>query len=62
MPFYLPILTWALALAGGAAALGAAVMKGMGLLSPPWAGRLYGLAYALMGLSVVLFIIRGFTG
>ncbi|MCB2228004.1 MAG: hypothetical protein KQH53_15090 [Desulfarculaceae bacterium] len=62
MPTYLFILTWALALAGGAAALGAAVGKGMGALSPAWTGRLYGLSYVLMGLSVVLFILRGFAG
>lgn len=62
MPFYIPILTWALALAGGATALGAVVVKGMGVLSPAWTDRLYSLSYVLMGFSVVLFVLRGLAG
>jgi hypothetical protein len=61
MPAYLPLLTWGFAIAAAASALGAALGKGVGFMSPVWAGRLLGLSYALMGLSMALFIVRGFS-
>lgn len=60
MPSSLPLLTWALALAGAASALGAALGKAKGVLGPVWAGRLYALSYTLMGFSVLIYILRGF--
>lgn len=58
---YLPLFTWVLALAGAAAALGAMLGKSAGFLGPAGSGRLWGLAYALMGLSMALFLVRGFS-
>lgn len=62
MPSLLPLLTWALALAGAASALGAALGKGKGLLNARWVNRLYILGYLLMGLSMALFVLWGFLG
>lgn len=61
MPTSLPLLTWVLAIAGAAFALGAALGKGLGILGRTWASRLYTLSYILMALSVVVFILRGFA-
>jgi len=61
MPTYLPLLTWIFALAGAAAALGALLGKGAGFLGPVGTGRLWGVSYALMGLSMALFLVRGFS-
>ncbi len=61
MPTSLPLLTWVLAIAGAAFALGAALGKGLGILDRTWASRLYTLSYILMALSVVVFILRGFA-
>ncbi len=55
---YLAILTWILAVAGAVSALGAAL--GRGRLPASWVNRLYLLAYLVMGVSVALFILRGF--
>ncbi|MEW5911588.1 MAG: hypothetical protein AB1814_03470 [Thermodesulfobacteriota bacterium] len=54
----LPLLTWTLAVAGAASALGAAL--GRGRWSPAWVRRLNFLGYLFMGLSVALFVLRGF--
>lgn len=59
MPDWLPTLTWILAAAGGAVALLAAVGRLRGWLGQRGGGWLYGLAYLLTGLSVVLFVLRG---
>ena len=57
----LALSTWVLAFCGAAAALAAMLGKLLGRLSETWTGRLYALAYTLMGLSALLFIIRGFA-
>jgi hypothetical protein len=59
LPDTLPLLTWTLAVAGAASALGAAL--GRGRWPAPWVNRLNLLGYLLMGLSVALFIARGFV-
>jgi hypothetical protein len=60
MPPGLSLATWALALAAAALALVAASGRIMGWLRPRAVGRLYLGAYLLMGLSVALFVLRGF--
>ncbi|MBU1276352.1 MAG: hypothetical protein KJ720_13335 [Proteobacteria bacterium] len=62
MPAYLPALTWALAISGGGLALGAVLGKATGFMGPVWANRLTGASYAVMGLSMALFLVRGLGG
>jgi hypothetical protein len=61
VPVSLPFLTWFLALAGAVFALGAVLGKSRGILSKTWGERLLGFSYGLMGLSIALFIVRGFS-
>ena len=56
----LQTITWVLALAGGGLALAAAGGRATGRLKPGVVSRLYLGAYVLMGLSVALFVLRGF--
>ena len=56
------IITLVLALGGAAAALTAALGKMRGFISQAWAGRINTLAYVLMGLSVLSFVLRGLIG
>jgi predicted membrane channel-forming protein YqfA (hemolysin III family) len=55
------LATWALALAAAALALVAASGRIMGWLGAKTVGRLYLGAYVLMGLSVALFVLRGWV-
>ncbi|MEO5845986.1 MAG: hypothetical protein ABIQ33_14230 [Caldimonas sp.] len=52
-------LTIGFALAGGAASIAAMVLQLQRSASPFWVRRLNLLAYAFMGVSIVLFIVRG---
>ena len=49
------------AVAGGAASLIAMGLQARGPAYPVWIGRLNRLAYLFMGVSILLFIIRGFV-
>ena len=49
------------AILGGIASIAAMFSRGRAGLDPQWATRINRLAYALMGVSVLLFIIRGLT-
>ena len=47
------------AVAGGLASLVAMGLRARGPAHPAWVGRLNRLAYLFMGVSILLFIIRG---
>jgi hypothetical protein len=49
------------AVLGGIASIAAMFTRGRAGVDPVWTTRINRLAYALMGISVVLFIIRGLT-
>jgi hypothetical protein len=49
------------AVLGGIASIAAMVLRSRAGVDPLWSTRINRLAYVLMGISVVLFIIRGLT-
>ena len=57
----LPLICWALAGCGAAAALIAALGRYFKFLPLVWVGRAYTLSYIAMGLSVVVFFMGGFA-
>ena len=56
------LLTVALAVLGGILALAASAGRAWNRLGPAGAQRLHFAAYALTGLSVILFVVRGLAG
>lgn len=56
------ILTWALALFAAGLALAGSLGKVLGFISASLSNTLTLIAYAFLGLSTFLFIIRGFWG
>jgi hypothetical protein len=57
----LALSTWVLASCGAVAAVAAMLAKVLGHISGIWTSRLFAMAYLFMGLSALLFIIRGFA-
>lgn len=55
-------MIWTLALAGAVFALVASLGKILGFLNASWANKITLVAYLLMGLSILIFVIRGFGG
>jgi hypothetical protein len=50
-----------IAILGGAASVAAMVMRARPGVAPIWVTRLTWLAYLLMSISILLFIVRGLT-
>ena len=55
------IWIWGFALTGGLAAAAAVIGKHLEILSPLQSARINGLGYLLMAVSIVLFVVKGFT-